>query len=143
MVHNDNGGEIPGIRGEHTAVLAPDGRIINMLQLFHNFHLVITRIIQSYPRSVATIVGFSPTHGRTSDVYIIDLSEKNIYKWSALFITQGTVSMKQTDGNCYEYVIPSSEEKIRTTIAMLLGGFGAGVCVATSGYIIYNIKRLD
>ncbi|GET00055.1 hypothetical protein RCL_jg2992.t1 [Rhizophagus clarus] len=93
MVHNDNGGEIPGIRA----------------------------------------FGFSPTHGRTSDVYIIDLSEKNIYKWSALFITQGTVSMKQTDGNCYEYVIPSSEEKIRTTIAMLLGGFGAGVCVATSG----------
>jgi hypothetical protein len=112
--------------------------------------LVRLRLLISNPRDnfnihflPRIISGFSPTHGRTSDVYILDLSEPNVYKWSVLFITQGTVSMKQTDGSCYEYVIPNPKETIGTTIAMLLGGFGAGVCVAASGYIIYNIKRLN
>ncbi|CAB5180052.1 galactose oxidase [Rhizophagus irregularis] len=163
-------GEIPGIRGEHTAVLTPDGRIIvyggetKHVAAFPQLCVLNTTtkpFTWSLPESfnpipdlwlhTATIVGnymvvafgFSPTHGRTSDVYILDLSEENLYKWSVLFMTQGTVAMKQTDGSCYEYVIPNSKETIGTTIAMLLGGFGAGVCVAASGYIIYNIKRLN
>jgi hypothetical protein len=91
--------------------------------------------------TVNFISGFSPTHGRTSDVYILDLNEKDVYKWVTLFITQGTKPTKSTDGSCYEYVIPNPRETIGATVAMVLCGFGAGVCVAACSYLIYNVKK--
>ncbi|CAG8516111.1 12285_t:CDS:2 [Funneliformis caledonium] len=161
-------GNIPGVRGEHTAVLAPDGRIIiyggEVNDTAANPQLCVlntttTPYIWSQPKSyypvpdlwlhtavmvgnyMVVAFGFSPTHGRTSDVYILDLSENDIYKWITLFLIEETI--KPEDVSCYKYIIPNTKEAVGTTIALLLGGFGGGVCVAASSYIICRAKTYN